>query len=204
MQPATVVGGQFTATHTTFVLTAGSAQFVLDFLSPISPKDYVRQSYPFSYLTVSVTALSGKTPTVQVYSDIDNSWTGQFGEDMATSWTYATTEQDSVVFTLTPDGATNYCEVSDMAQWGSAVYGTRPNESNLTYQIGPLETLRADFAANGSVTGPWNYRSGSVIGYTHDLGVINGSNSPKNVTFVIGHVREAAINYMGNARAAYW
>ncbi|TIA16481.1 CBD9-like protein [Aureobasidium pullulans] len=50
---ATVVKASFTSTHSIFVVTAGNAQFTLDFFSPVSPKDYVRQSLPFSYLSIT-------------------------------------------------------------------------------------------------------------------------------------------------------
>src|SRR4051812_17453658 len=73
---ATTLTAQYTSTHSTFTLSAGSVTFTLDFLSPITPDDYVRQSLPFSYFTVTA---SGSGKSVQIYSDIDNTWTGQSG-----------------------------------------------------------------------------------------------------------------------------
>ena len=49
-RPATVRRAEFTATHSIFDLTAGPVAFKLDFLSPVSPSNYVRQSLPFSGL----------------------------------------------------------------------------------------------------------------------------------------------------------
>lgn len=45
---ATVLKGEFTSTHTYFILEAGGANLTLDFLSPVSPSNYLRQSLPFS------------------------------------------------------------------------------------------------------------------------------------------------------------
>lgn len=45
---ATVLRAEFTATHTLFSLEAGAAVFTLDFFSPVSPSNYLRQSLPFS------------------------------------------------------------------------------------------------------------------------------------------------------------
>lgn len=46
--PAKVRRAEFTSTHTFFDLTAGSLGLTLDFFSPVSPSNYVRQSLPFS------------------------------------------------------------------------------------------------------------------------------------------------------------
>lgn len=68
----TVVSVSYTASHTSFVVDAGNAQFLLDFFSPVDPKDYVRQSLPFSYLTVGVLGVASGIPAhIQLYSDID-------------------------------------------------------------------------------------------------------------------------------------
>lgn len=50
IHPATVRRAEFTATHTLFDLTAGPVSLTLDFFSPVSPSNYVRQSLPFSKL----------------------------------------------------------------------------------------------------------------------------------------------------------
>jgi hypothetical protein len=69
---------EYTATHTKFAADTGDAQFLLEFLSPVNPKSYLRQSLPFSYLTVPVIgALNGKPASVQIYGNIDDSWKDQ-------------------------------------------------------------------------------------------------------------------------------
>lgn len=81
IKPGTLISADFSATHTTFTVIADNVKFVLDFFSPVSPHNYTRQSMPFSYLTVSTSSLNyDVTPSVQIYSDMDNSWIGQFGD----------------------------------------------------------------------------------------------------------------------------
>ena len=192
----------YNTTHTALVVNAGSAMFVLDFLSPVSPQNYIRQSLPFSYLTVSAAGLHGATPSIQIYSDIDNSWTGQYGDDIATGWTYALSEESTHILTLTPGGTALYAEVNDMAQWGTAVYCTQENGFTVTPQVGDIVTVRTGFAANGSLDeGDWSWQPGGVIAFSHDLGIVG---SAANVTFVVGLVTDPAINYMENARSEYW
>ncbi|KAK5130486.1 hypothetical protein LTR08_002008 [Meristemomyces frigidus] len=200
VKAASLQSAEYTATHTTFTLSAGPASFVLDFMSPIAPLDLVRQSLPFSYITVSACGINGATPDVQVYSDIDNSWIGQFGFDVQTTWGYATTAANTQVFTLTPGGTATYSEVNDMAQWGTAVYCARGG-TNTSARVGLLDVVRGDFAANGSLSGPWAWQPGSVVGYSQDLGKISGFT---NTMFAVGYWRQAAINYMGKARTAYF
>lgn len=52
---ATTESVSFTSSHTFVNLTAGAASVTLDFFSPVLPRkeDYVRQSLPYSYLTVT-------------------------------------------------------------------------------------------------------------------------------------------------------
>ena len=192
---------EYTTTRTTFVVNTGSAAFVLDFFSPVSPQNYVRQSLPFSYLTVSAAGLNGATPDIEIYSDIDNSWTGQFGEDVATGWTYASTQEKIHVFTLTPGGTETYSEVDDMAQWGTAVYCTQESSGKVSPTLGNIDEVRSTFVADGTIDGDWNYQPGSVVAYSHDLGTVGDA---VNVTFVIGLVVDPAINYLGDARSTYW
>ncbi|TKA75508.1 hypothetical protein B0A49_05421 [Cryomyces minteri] len=141
VQPGSAIRGDFTPTRTTFVVTAGNGRFVLDFLSPVSPKDYVRRSLPFSYLTISASGFGGYSPSIQVYSDIDNSWTGQFGYDVSTTWNYATSWTTSVC-TMTANGAAPYSEDHDMAQWGTVVYSTRENTSELSAASGNMDDVQ--------------------------------------------------------------
>lgn len=198
MEPASVLSAEYTATHTIFTVAAGSGSFKLDFFSPVSPADYVRQSLPFSYLNVYASGTNGNT-NIQLYSDIDDTWTGQ---STSTTWNYTSTGMTSL-YQLSANGAATYAESYDQALWGEAVYASRPsNTSKLSTQSGPSDTVRTQFARNGFLTGgqpPWT--TGGVVGIAHDLGNVNAETS---ITFAIGYVREKAVNYLTNARTGYY
>lgn len=196
-QNASVSEATFTSTHSTFTLTAGEATVELDFFSPVSPKNYLRQSLPFSYLTVTV---SGTSSSVQVYSDIDDTWTGQSG---ASSWSYSTNGTTGV-YQITPSNPALYSESDNgQALWGEAVYATKPsNGSTLTSESGSPSTVRSAFVSDGALSDSHSsWTSGGVVGFAHDLGTISSSSA---VTFAIGHVREEAINYLGSAQTGYY
>ncbi|KAG0649827.1 Glutaminase A [Hyphodiscus hymeniophilus] len=186
---------QYTSTHSIFTLEAGKATVELDFFSPVSPKNYLRQSLPFSYLTVSVSGTAESS--VQVYSDIDENWTGQSGNTISEF----STANGVSLFELSVDGATTYEEVNDMALWGDVVFASRPsNSSSVTQQSGLPSSVRAQFASNGTLDGVTSrFSAGDVVGIAHDLGQAGGS-----VTFAIGYVREAAVNYLANSRTGYY
>ncbi|KAJ6093532.1 hypothetical protein N7486_008821 [Penicillium sp. IBT 16267x] len=194
----TVTAATYTSTHSTFTVTAGSRSFTLDFFSPVSPKNYLRQSLPFSYLTVTLAA--GDSSSVQIYSDISGSWTGQSTDS---SWRYSTNGSTGV-FQIEAVGQATYSENSDgQALWGSAVYATRPSSSStLSTQAGPRVTVRKQFISNGTLTGTYaDWTSGAVVGFAHDLGTTADESA---VTFAIGHVREASINFLGAAQTGYY
>ncbi|KAK5171286.1 uncharacterized protein LTR77_004430 [Saxophila tyrrhenica] len=201
IKSASFKSAEYTSTHTTFTLEAGAAIFTLDFFSPVSLNDYVRQSMPFSYLIVSASGLDGAAPSLQVYSDMDNSWTGQFGENVQTNWNYALSSASTQVFTLTSGGTAMFSEVEDMAQWGTAVYCTKPSTSTISPSLGDMATVRSSFANNGSLPGDWDWKPGSVIALSHDLGAVS---THHNVTFAVGYVRQVDVNYMSTPRAGYW
>lgn len=154
---------------------------------------------PFSYLTVSTSSLKDdETPSVQIYSDIDNSWIGQFGDGINLAWdwsaTQETTQAVTQVFNLSQVGTAQYSEEEDMALWGTAVYCTRENDSKLSNRVGNVDEVRDAFAADGKLGGGGDFHPGSVFAYSQDLDSLKGTS---NVTFVIGHVRDPVVSYHG-------
>jgi len=61
---------EYTSTKSIFTMTAGKIELKVTFLSPLTPKDYKRQSLTFSYMDVAVSSLDGSEHDVQVYTDI--------------------------------------------------------------------------------------------------------------------------------------
>ena len=209
-QNCTVVSAEYTASHTMFTVDAGNARFLLDFLSPVNPKDYLRQSLPFSYLTVSVVGtLDGKSTSVQIYSDIDDSWNGQNLRDWdQTSEWKLTSKSTTSMWQISHVGAKQYAQGGpngDMALWGSVVYATKPyGSSKLTTAAGQSSAVRSTFVSSGELsslpTTPAWAKEG-VTAFAHDLGSVE---SPTNVTFALGYTRDCDLEYMGNCRVGYY
>ncbi|KAH8659802.1 hypothetical protein BX600DRAFT_399731 [Xylariales sp. PMI_506] len=197
-QSATVISGSFSAAHSIFTLAAGGAHFTLDFFSPFSFTDYTRQSFPFSYVTITVTP-SNKTvpPLVQVYSDIDESWTGQ---DAGTEFSFSSASGLSA-YQLSAATQKLYSEsANEQALWGEAVFAT--SDTSATAQSGPPATVRDSFAANGTLSGAQpSWSIGNVVAFSFDFGSVT---SEANVTYAIGFVREEAINYLGTGYSHYY
>ncbi|CZR51828.1 related to glutaminase A [Phialocephala subalpina] len=194
---ATVLKGEFTSTHTYFTLRAGGTNLTLDFLSPVSPSNYLRQSLPFSYLTITASSKNGNT--VQVYTDLDDSWTGQ---DDNTIWNFTSTTNTSM-FSMSAVGTSKYSQRMEQALWGDVILASRAsNSSKLSIQAGDRAAVRKAFAGAGSLTGAtpdWN--ANGVMGMAHDLGLVRGDSA---VTFAVGYVREDAINYLGRPYTGYY
>ncbi|KAL9118607.1 MAG: hypothetical protein Q9187_004847 [Circinaria calcarea] len=197
IQPASVTSAEYTSTHTVFKLTAGTASLTLDFFSPVSPNNFLRQSLPFSYLTIR--ASNTASSAIEVYADIDESWTGQTGN----TWSSFSTSEATSVFQLSVNGAYLYSENADQALWGNVIFASRPStSSNLSTQSGSFEDVRGQFATKGSLDGSVPaYTAGDVIAIAQDLGTVTAETS---VTFAFGYVREAAVNYLGNARTGFY
>ncbi|KAL8829606.1 MAG: hypothetical protein Q9170_006092 [Blastenia crenularia] len=198
VRAASIVNAEYTATHTVFSLLAGNVSIKLDFLSPVSPSDYLRQSLPFSYLTITAANTAGDD--IQVYVDLDETWTGQSGSTAANSSASGSTS----VFQLSVDGAQTYTQnAMDQALWGEVVFASRPsNSSKISVQSGDAASVRGLFASNGTLSDSTPaYSAGDVVAIAQNLGSVASSAS---VTYAIGYTRDAAVNYLGNARASYY
>ena len=156
---------QFTPTRTIYVMTAGPMNLTVTFLSPIEvsfpsrphtfvrgigydsrnscmtqPTDFVKQSIPFSYLSVEASSLDGQSHAVQLYSDIS---AGENWRDRAQrtrliirlEWVsgnrsanvqWSTTPKNtgtSLFHQIELQSPTAFTEVSDQAQDSTVYYG---------------------------------------------------------------------------------
>ncbi|KAA8566060.1 hypothetical protein EYC84_008664 [Monilinia fructicola] len=196
-QYGTTISAKYTSTNSIFNVTAGGVTFSLDFFSPVSTGNYLRQSLPFSYLTVS--AETATEADVQIYSDISGTWTGQ---TVSSSWTF-TKQNTTSAFSIKADNRATYSEASDQALWGEAIYSSQPSStSTLTIESGDRTAVRKLFSSTGALSGtvsPW--ATDGVTGISHDLGRVMGTSS---VVYAVGYVREAAINYLGTPYTGYY
>jgi hypothetical protein len=61
-------------TQTKVTIEAGPMQINLTFLNPIEPNDWVKQSIPFSYVSLTARSLDGAAHSVQVYTELVVEW----------------------------------------------------------------------------------------------------------------------------------
>jgi hypothetical protein len=138
--------------------------------------------------------------SIQVYTDIDDSWTGQSDD---TNWDITTSGSTSI-FSLSAVNAATYSENKmDQALWGEVILASRPsNISILTTESGKISTVRSAFTTTGKLSGTYaDWTSGGVVGIAHDLGKVKGNRA---ATYAVGYVREEAINYLGSAYTGYY
>ncbi|KUI53061.1 hypothetical protein VP1G_00456 [Cytospora mali] len=195
---ATQTGIAFTATHTLITLTAGGATVTLDFFSPVSPSNYVRQSLPYSYLTVNVTSSSARD--IQIFSGVDDSWSG-FSGDLAIS-VRTGTDGETVFFNVSDPSQTLYEENDQMAAWGSIVFGSKPAASStLTYQYASRSTVQQAFVADGALADTaTTYGEDYVFGLSHDF----GSTTSASATFAVGYDRTNTLSFLGTSYSGYY
>lgn len=193
---AKVTHANYTATHSAFTLSAGSEDFILDFFTPVSPKNYLRQSLPFSYLTVTV---KGKrSSNVQIYSDIDASWTGMPDNSRSR---VSGKGKDTMMYHISAVGTAPYTQnEQEQALWAEVIYASRG--SKLSTATGAEANVRSQFMDGGALDDQHpEWSPGDVAAFTHDLGKVSKETS---VTFAIGNIREKAINYMGEVQTGYY
>ncbi|KAJ7590931.1 DUF1793-domain-containing protein [Mycena floridula] len=193
---ATQKSAKFTATQSIFVMSAGPVDLTINFLSPVEPKDLVKQSLPFAYMSISAAPSDGKTHSVQVYSDISAEWVSG-DTNLAATW--STTNETAVTHEVKLQNQTQYSEINDQTQYGSAYYSTL-TASGATYQSGEDVAVRAQFLNNGKLTNgvDSNFRVISdhwpVFALAHDLGSISTSTTP--VVVSVGRVRDPSVQYI--------
>lgn len=191
-------GIEFTATHTIITLTAGPATVILDFFSPVSPSNYIRQSLPYSYLTVNVTSSSARK--IQIFSGVDDSWSGSSGDLSADVRTG--TDGETVFVNVSNPNQTLYTENNQMAAWGSIVFGSKPAASStLTYQYASRSTVQQAFVSGGHLAGTaTSYGEGYVFGLSHDF----GSTTSASATFGVGYDRSHSLDFLGTSYSGYY
>jgi hypothetical protein len=194
---ATTVAVSYTSSHTLVDLTAGAAKITLDFFSPVlpGPRDYARQSLPYSYLTVSAASSTGRELLdVQILSAIDQSWTAQHG---AAHLNYTAAGTAGLFWFYDPDQIA-YTEASDMATYGSVIFATTTGPE-VTHACDTAANVYAVFTSKGSLTASTQCRGSDLAVWSKDLGHV-GAILPGSVTFAVGFDREQTINYLGETQ----
>ena len=198
IESAKLVDIEFTSTHTLATLKAGSTQFVLDFFSPVSLTDYVRQSIPFSYLTVSVSG-APKQATIDILSAIDGSWTAQNNDAQVV---YSQTAKNSHVYTLSGKNSIPFTEVADRATYGNVIFAAdAKSKVQVTYQTAVNTIVKSQFEAQGTLTSNNTvYQPGNLVALAYRF----NSQTESSVTFAIGLEQDVTINWLGVPQTGYY
>jgi hypothetical protein len=113
--------------------------------APFKPGDWVKQSIPFSYLSLTAIALDNSAHDMQVYSDIDGSTKivlrSQYHSlTVVTEWISGDNDQfmywnvtsntDVFYHTITFSDPVLFSEIIDQAGWGTLYYATKMVSDN--------------------------------------------------------------------------
>ncbi|CAA9959750.1 hypothetical protein PTNB73_02317 [Pyrenophora teres f. teres] len=189
---------EYTSTKSIFTMTAGNVELKVTFLSPLTPKDYKRQSLIFSYMDVEVSSLDGSEHDVQIYTDISAEWTSGSLTEVA-QWDFGSTE-GVLYHKVWKQNQQTFAEVSDRAEWGNWYYSTKQVDG-LTYMSGADVDVRSTFDRTGSLGNKqdMNFRrinqDWPVFGYALNMGSIGAT--PRKQLFTIGLCQEDAIHFLG-------
>ncbi|KAI0259050.1 hypothetical protein BC834DRAFT_974627, partial [Gloeopeniophorella convolvens] len=137
-----------TPTQTIVTAVAGPLQVNLTFLNPIEPGDFVKQSIPFSYMSLTAKSLDGNAHSVQVYSDVSGEWnSGDRSHDI--EWSQ-TVDPDVIFHTVKLQQQVTFTEIRTQAEWGTLYYAMKAG-NNVTWKMAWATASRNAFMANGSL-----------------------------------------------------
>ncbi|KAL1747685.1 hypothetical protein HDZ31DRAFT_80256 [Schizophyllum fasciatum] len=212
-EKATQKSVEITATQSIFVMTAGTVDLTVRFLSPVEPDDLFKQSIPLSYMLLSAAANDGSTHSVQLYTDISAEWLSPSDGAHPVNWTLA--DGDVLSHTISLQNQATYEENRDMIRRkfsrcgplpfltlrldGSVYYSTVKTDG-LTYMSGADKAVRTLFVNSSKLDNSQDDRfrdisdSFPVFAFAHDLGDVKDAVGP--VVMSIGFVREPAVQYV--------
>ncbi|RPD57640.1 DUF1793-domain-containing protein [Lentinus tigrinus ALCF2SS1-6] len=194
---ATVTDIQITPTRSVFFMQAGPLNLTVTFLSPIEPSDWVKQSLPFSYLSLEAHATDGAQHSIQVYSDITGEWlSGDRSMPMQGS---CQTTSSSIYHEFALQNPQPNVEINHQASDVTAYYAMTV-EQGLTWQISGADETRTQFAAEGALSSSASSASGIPVfslelafAFAVDLGQIQSTMPP--ITWAVGLVRDPTVVY---------
>ncbi|MCQ8240153.1 glutaminase domain-containing protein [Rhizosaccharibacter radicis] len=206
-----------TATQSKFTFTGGGVELDVDFLSPVEAKDLRRLSMPLSDIVTSARSSDGIAHKVEVYYDISGEW-AHGDPTQLIRWAPETINRDAdgssrkgtlSAWTVTPNSPTVFQQVNDYPSWGTVLFATETTKA-LTTQSGADADVRTQFVSYGKLTGgndgvqprAINDRY-PVFAFSNDFGSV-GSTPTASFTALIGHVRDPAINFVGNGIPSLW
>lgn len=202
---ATQLSFNYTSTRSIFEFQAGEVRFLVDFLSPPGPAgDLLRQSLPFTYLSIQLTSSPSNSGPIEVYTDFQADWaSGDHQANVTWSLNQSKSLSSFHVSRLNP---LVFSEQHEYAEWGEAIYSTA-STSDLTTASGYGPTLRTQFSKTGKLDSTQDKDFRKIEDRTPAFGFatkFQSTNTP--LVFTIGHVRDPYVSYIldPKPRSAYW
>ncbi|KAH9915038.1 uncharacterized protein BXZ73DRAFT_54569 [Epithele typhae] len=188
---------QLTPTRTIFTVTTGSIRLNVTFLSPIEPDDLVKQSIPFTYLSVDVMSIDGTPHDVQIWSDIvPMDWLTNTSKTNA-YWIERDTTSSRYEKMVLRAQQSNM-EANDHTLDGVLYHATKLDQTT-SFEMGVFETVRQQFQDSGVLNNAQTNASGAVpaddyvFAFSKEMGAV--STAPQTVTWAVGYVRSPSILY---------
>ena len=208
---------QTTPTQSIFTFTGGGVALTVDFLSPVEATDLRRLSMPLSDIITTARSSDGIHHSVAVYFDISGEWAHGDSTQLI-KWAPETISRNAdgsnksgslAAWTVTPNSPTVFNQVNDYPSWGTVLFSTAATAS-LTTQSGADSAVRSQFAGFGLLanTNDTNQPRAindnyPVFAFSTSFGSV-GTTPTQPFTLLLGHVRDPAINFLGNGVSSLW
>ncbi|KAH9031250.1 hypothetical protein EDB84DRAFT_1676782 [Lactarius hengduanensis] len=175
-------------TQTKLIAEAGPMQINLTFLNPIEHDDWVKQSTPFSYMSLTAESLDGTAHAMQVYSDLNLG---------ITKLDY----DHSTVGGMAINGGHFDYAIRPQPEWGTLNFGMQSGgHGDITTNVSQVLASRDLFRLNGVLGNvdqgydkAQDYQDSTVFAISRDLGTIQATQDP--VISAIGYRVNLVINY---------
>ncbi len=208
---------QTTPTQSVFTFAAGGVTLSVDFLSPVEAKDLQRLSMPLSDIITTAQSSDGNHHAVSVYFDISGEW-AHGDSNQLIRWAPETISLNAdgsnnagalASWTITPNTPTVFNQVNDYPSWGTVLFSTKASGA-LTTQSGADSAVRSQFVGFGRLTNANDTNQPRAINnnypvfaFSNAFGTV-GTTPTKPFTLLLGHVRDPAINFLGNGVHSLW
>ncbi|KAI0282069.1 hypothetical protein BC826DRAFT_302706 [Russula brevipes] len=180
-----------TPTKTVLVAEAGKMQVNLSILRPFEPGNWLRQSIPFAYASITAEALDNATHSVQMYTDISPPGLDAGQNNL---WNL-TSNGDVMYYSINLANQVTFTELGSGPEpgWGTLYYAMKSNNTtHLVTNIPWTEFLTNGVLTNDSITSGVGSTT-SVFALATDLGFIQATQDPLVLT--AGYITDPAISY---------
>ncbi|TFK97850.1 hypothetical protein BDV98DRAFT_607320 [Pterulicium gracile] len=198
-----------TPTQTSLAILAGPIRLRVTWLSPIEPDDWVKLSFPFSYVTMTAESMDGLPHSVVLYFDITGEWIAgnnikvRWSTEMTSKTIFHQIQRYEMPFDLREDDF-------GMSENDIVYFATASRvDGSVTWRSGAGFRCQEVFTADGKLPDTpdsdfrkVNERGWPTTAFSVDLGDVTSTTEP--AVFAIGKSRDNAIQDRGVERSSYF